>query len=75
MDKKVWTSGHSLGHQSKVGKGGSIVGKKNFSSFLDELDHLEQFKHVFQKSHYPIELAVPLQQLVLFCLGNPRQMM
>ena len=38
---------------------GVYNGEKNFSSFLDELDHLEQFKHVFQKSHYPGGLAVP----------------
>ena len=57
MDKKNLPSGHLLGHQSKVGKGGGYNGEKNFSSFLDELDHLEQFKHVFQKSHYPGGLA------------------
>ena len=39
-------------------KGGSIMEKKIFSLFLDELYHLEQFKHVFQKSHYPGGLAV-----------------
>ena len=38
--------------------------KKNFSSFLDELDHLEKFKHFFQKSHYPGELAGELKNML-----------
>ena len=32
------------------GEGGVYKGENFFSSFLDELDHLEQFKHFFKKS-------------------------
>ena len=54
MDKKNLPLGHYL-----ILARGVYNGEKKFSLFLDELDHLEQFKHRFQKSDYPGGLAVP----------------
>jgi len=57
MDQKILAFGPLTRSPEQGREGGVYNGKKNFSSFLDELDHLEQFKHVFQKSHYPGGLA------------------
>ena len=46
-NKKISTLGHS-----RILARGVYNGEKNFSSFLDELDHLEKIKHFFKKSHY-----------------------
>ena len=43
----------TLTRSPEQGRDGVVYNGENFvSSFLDELDHLEQFKHVFQKSDY-----------------------
>ena len=52
MDKKNLAFG-PLTRSPELGREGGVYnGGKIFSSFLDELDHLKQFKHVFQKSDY-----------------------
>ena len=35
------------------------MGRKKFSSFVDELDNLEQFKHFFRNHTIYVGLAIP----------------